>query len=182
MPKTNEPRLIIVSNRVAMPRRGAGAAGGLAVGILAALEEHGGVWFGWNGKLTDGISSGPEIVRRGKIDFATIDLNSSEYEHYYNGYSNKVLWPICHYLLSFVQYEGGDFEAYRRVNTLFATRLAPLLKPTDVIWVHDYHLIPFAEELRKMGVDAPLGFFLHTPFPPADLLVALPRHDRSQVK
>lgn len=177
MAKTNEPRLIIVSNRVALPKRGAGTAGGLAVGILAALEDHGGVWFGWNGKLTDDTPGDPEVIRRGKIDFATIDLNSREYEHYYNGYSNKVLWPICHYLLNFVQYDGADFEGYRRVNSLFAQKLTPLLKPTDVIWVHDYHLIPLAAELRDAGVANPIGFFLHIPFPSFDAFRAVPGYE-----
>src|SRR5690606_2417547 len=69
-----------------------------------------------------------------------------------------------------------DFAAYIRVNTLLADTLAPLLKPNDVVWVHDYHLIPMAEELRRVGAKQRIGFFLHTPFPSLGVLATLPRY------
>ena len=133
MSATRQPRLITVSNRVAVPRGDAAAAGGLAVGILAALEEYGGIWFGWNGQLTASEPRDPEITREGKIEFATIDLNERDYDQYYNGFSNRVLWPVFHYLLGFLQYRRDDFEAYRRVNALFARKLIALIEPQDVI-------------------------------------------------
>jgi len=173
----SDRRLIIVSNRVAMPRKNGAAAGGLTVGILAALKDQGGVWFGWNGRLTDRESGPPDIVTRDNIDFATISLNQADYEQYYNGYSNKVLWPVCHYLLDFIQYDAADFDGYRRVNALFARKLASILEPDDIIWVHDYHLIPLAAELRAAGFDNPIGFFLHVPFPSYEALRAVPGHD-----
>jgi trehalose 6-phosphate synthase len=173
-----ESRLIIVSNRVAMPMKHGGAAGGLAVGILAALQDHGGIWFGWDGKLTASSEAGtPEVVRKGNIDFATISLNETDFERYYNGYSNRVLWPVCHYLLDFIQYESADFDAYRRVNAQFAHKLAAMVKPDDIIWVHDYHLIPLAAELRDAGIGNPIGFFLHVPFPSYEAFRAVPGHE-----
>jgi trehalose 6-phosphate synthase len=160
-----------------MPKKRGAAAGGLAVGILAALKDQGGVWFGWNGKLTGKSDTQVKIVRRDNIDFATISLNEDDFEHYYNGYSNRVLWPVCHYLLDFLQYETEDFDAYLRVNSLFARKLASLLQPDDIIWVHDYHLIPLAAELRNAGIDNPIGFFLHVPFPAFEALRAVPGHE-----
>jgi trehalose 6-phosphate synthase len=177
MTESTDRRLIIVSNRVAMPKKRGAAAGGLAVGILAALKDQGGVWFGWNGKLTGKSDTQVKIVRRDNIDFATISLNEDDFEHYYNGYSNRVLWPVCHYLLDFLQYETEDFDAYLRVNSLFARKLASLLQPDDIIWVHDYHLIPLAAELRNAGIDNPIGFFLHVPFPAFEALRAVPGHE-----
>lgn len=170
-------RLVIVSNRVAMPRKNSPAAGGLAVGIMGALREHGGVWFGWSGELTDRDGGDPTVKRRGNIDFATISLNEDDFEKYYNGYSNRVLWPVCHYLLDFIQYDAADFEGYKRVNAHFARKLASLLKPDDVIWVHDYHLIPLASELRLAGIDNRIGFFLHVPFPAYQAFRAAPGHE-----
>lgn len=170
-------RLIAVSNRVAKPKEGNVAAGGLAVGILGALSDRGGMWFGWDGKLTETEASDPVIDRRENIDYATISLNARDFEQYYNGYSNKVLWPICHYLNGFVEFEAEDFEGYVRVNQIFARKLAPLLRPDDVIWVHDYHLIPLAAELRNAGVSNPIGFFLHVPFPSYEAIRAIPHHD-----
>lgn len=171
-----EARLIAVSNRVAMPRKHGAAAGGLTVGIMGALEKQGGLWFGWNGKLTDGQTSNPEIVSQGNIDFATVSLNEQDYEQYYNGYSNRVLWPVCHYMLGFIQYSNADFDGYRRVNAEFAKKLTPLIKPNDVIWVHDFHLIPLASELRQAGISNPIGFFLHVPFPSYEAFRAVPGH------
>ncbi|MBT8081469.1 MAG: trehalose-6-phosphate synthase [Gammaproteobacteria bacterium] len=159
-----------------MPKAG-GVPGGLAVGVLGALREHGGMWFGWSGELTNGSASDPEIIRRGNVEYATISLNEQDFEQYYNGYSNKVLWPVCHYLLDFIRYYADDFEGYRRVNSIFATKLKSLLKPDDLIWVHDYHLIPLAAELRSAGIENPIGFFLHVPFPSYEALRAIPGHE-----
>jgi trehalose 6-phosphate synthase len=171
---SGERRIIAVSNRVATPSEGDKAAGGLAVGVLSALRSNGGIWFGWNGKLTPGDTHRPEIEQHDNIRFVGIDLNEADYEGYYNGFSNKVLWPLFHYLLSFIQYRRTDFDAYLRVNATFARKLLPLIEDDDVIWVHDYHLIPLASELRKAGVDVPIGFFLHVPFPGYDVLQVLP--------
>ncbi|MDX1480193.1 MAG: alpha,alpha-trehalose-phosphate synthase (UDP-forming) [Woeseiaceae bacterium] len=177
MAQSDNRRLIIVSNRVARPKKNGAAAGGLAVGVLGALRERGGVWFGWSGKLTDTEPSSPEISSEGNIDYATISLNRKDYEQYYNGYSNRVLWPVCHYLLDFVQYDAADFDGYRRVNAVFARKLGSILKPDDIIWVHDYHLIPLASELRQAGVENPIGFFLHVPFPSYEAFRAVPGHE-----
>ncbi len=166
-------RLVAVSNRVADPSGGK-SSGGLAVGLLAALNQKGGLWFGWGGKTRGGAPSAPKIVKKGKIEYATIDLYESDYDDYYNGYSNICLWPLCHYMLGFFRYERRFKDAYRRVNALFARKLLPLLKDDDVIWVHDYHLIPLAAELRAAGVSQPMGFFLHVPFPNIDVLRTLP--------
>ena len=160
-----------------MPRKDGVAAGGLAVGILAALEEQGGMWFGWNGKLESSETAKAEVVKKGNIEFATISLTEDDFEQYYNGYSNRVLWPVCHYLLGFIEYNKEDFEGYLRVNALFARKLAPLIKPTDIIWVHDFHLIPLAAELRNAGIDNPIGFFLHVPFPSYEAFRAVPGHE-----
>ena len=172
--RTREHRVVAVSNRVASPAEGDKAAGGLAVGVLGALRAHGGLWFGWNGNLTTGETHEPEIEEHGNIRFAGIDLNGADYEAYYNGFSNKVLWPLFHYLLSFIQYKRSDFDAYLRVNTIFARKLVPLLQADDLVWVHDYHLIPLASELRKAGIGLPIGFFLHVPFPDFDVMQVLP--------
>jgi trehalose 6-phosphate synthase len=174
-----ERRVVAVSNRVASPSEGDKAAGGLAVGVLGALRANGGIWFGWNGNLTQGDTHDPVVEEHGNIRFMGIDLNNADYEGYYNGFSNKVLWPLFHYLLTFIEYKKTDFDAYLRVNATFARKLIPLLEPNDVIWVHDYHLIPLASELRKAGITQPIGFFLHVPFPDFDVLQVLP--DRNYI-
>ena len=170
-------RIIAVSNRVAKPKVGGAAAGGLAVGILSALEEAGGMWFGWSGQTIQSEPRDPTITTINNVSYATLDLREDDYDGYYNGFSNNTLWPLFHYLLGYFSYSRKQYDAYCRVNVLFARKLAPLLQQDDIIWVHDYHLIPLASELRRAGVTQPIGFFLHVPFPDYDLLRALPPYE-----
>ena len=168
-------RVIAVSNRVQLPREGQ-ASGGLAVGVLAALEQHGGLWFGWSGKTVTGARPDPEVVTKDGISYVTVDLTQDEVDLYYNGFCNGALWPLVHYLLSFLKFDRRQWEAYLRMNAVFADALISRLEPDDLIWIHDFHLIPLASELRRRGVKQPLGFFLHTPFPDYDVVRALPTH------
>ena len=170
-------RLVVVSNRVALMEEGKQAAGGLAVAILAALKKTGGIWFGWSGKVVDGESQvEPTRTEAGKLTYATLDLGRRDHEEYYNGFANQTLWPLFHYRLGLISVNRRTREGYERVNAYFADKLEPLLRPDDMIWVHDYHLIPFGDELRRRGCSQRMGFFLHTPFPPPELLTALPNH------
>ena len=166
-------RLVAVSNRVTVPRR-ATAAGGLAVGVLAAMRARGGLWFGWSGDLVDDTPGEPGVVNRGDVAFATIDLPRRDYSPYYAGFCNGGLWPLFHYFVGTFQYSDEHYAAYRRVNACFAERLRPLLRSDDLVWVHDYHLIPLGQMLRDAGARQPLGFFLHIPFPHVEALRALP--------
>lgn len=168
-------RLVVVSNRVALP--GESRAGGLAVGLLAALRERGGLWFGWSGRVTREDSGRLHDQSDGGIRFVTMDLNRRDHDAYYNGFANRTLWPLLHFRLDLVDYDRATREGYRRVNALFAEKLAPLLREDDIVWIHDYHLIPLASLLRERGVGCRMGFFLHVPMPSCDLMVALPEHD-----
>ncbi|MDB5964270.1 MAG: otsA [Polaromonas sp.] len=171
-------RLVVVSNRVADPRKT--AAGGLAVALADALNSTGGMWFGWSGHIVkDGAPGEGElhVHPAGNVTLATVDLSSEDYDGYYLGYSNDVLWPVFHYRLDLARFDAGYISAYRRVNRLFAHKLMGLLRPDDVIWVHDYHLIPLAAELRAMGCNNRIGFFLHIPLPPQLVLAAIPQHE-----
>ncbi|KWF91239.1 trehalose-6-phosphate synthase [Burkholderia diffusa] len=169
-------RLIIVSNRVAPISEGEPAAGGLAIGVYDALKETGGMWFGWSGEVVASGAPQIRIEERGPVTFATIGLSRRDYDQYYRGFSNATLWPAFHYRADLIQYDRHEFEGYSRVNVWLAQQLVPLLQDDDVIWVHDYHLIPFARALRAAGVQNRIGFFLHIPFPAAQVLVNVPPH------
>jgi trehalose 6-phosphate synthase len=168
-------RLVCVSNRISLPRKSA-APGGLAIGILGALKRTGGLWFGWGGETVEQEPGDPDIHIREGVTYATIDLKKEEFELYYNGYANEVLWPLFHYFQRSMRYASEQRDAYESVNRTFAQKLAPLLTPDDVIWVHDYHLIPLGRRLRELGVKRPLGFFLHIPFPNIEMLRVLPAY------
>ncbi len=169
-------RLVIVSNRVPDPAAGA-QAGGLAVALGGLMEKHGGLWFGWSGRVTGAGEAERRGVRRaraGAVDYATIDLSEEEHRRYYNNFANGVLWPLLHTMPELMRYDRSDAEAYRAVNKRFAAGLAPLLGADDLIWIHDYHLLPLAAALRGRGVRNPIGFFLHIPVCAPEVLEAAP--------
>jgi trehalose 6-phosphate synthase len=171
-------RLIVVSNRVTAPSgQPVGGQGGLSVALAEALREYGGLWFGWSGECTAEFTGHINMARLGGITTATIDLEDQDIQEYYNGYANKTLWPLFHYRIDLTEYDRTFDAGYARVNQRFADTLVPILAPDDIVWVHDYHLIPLAMELRKRGVTNRIGFFLHIPWPPPRLLATLPHHE-----
>jgi trehalose 6-phosphate synthase len=170
-------RLVVVSNRVGVPDRGA-RAGGLEVAIRPTLRRRGGLWFGWSGRAADNDPGPARIVEHDNVTYATIDLRKDDYQEFYNGFANRVLWPILHYRLDLAEFTRRDLGGYFRVNEFFARHLEKLLRPDDVIWVHDYHLMPLARALRERGHKNKIGFFIHVPCPPPEILTALPNHEQ----
>jgi trehalose 6-phosphate synthase len=173
-------RLVVVSNRVAIPdAKGGGRAGGLEVAVKAAFRHREGVWFGWSGKVArKGDAVEITTVRHGDVDYVTTSLRSEDYEEYYNGFANRVLWPVLHYRFDLAEFSRRDLSGYMRVNEHFASELDKILRPDDIVWVHDYHLIPLAGMLRARGHRNQIGYFLHIPCPPPEVLTALPNHER----
>jgi trehalose 6-phosphate synthase len=169
-------RLIVVSNRVG-PIGDAKRAGGLAVALVEALKSSGGIWFGWTGDVIEEADTRLKLESAGPLTLATVDLSADDFDAYYNGFANRSLWPLFHFRTGLVQYDRENFAGYARVNAAFAKALLPLVQQDDLIWVHDYHFLLFAEELRKLGCTRPVGHFLHIPFPPRELLTTLPNHE-----
>lgn len=167
-------RLVVISNRVPLPAMGP-RAGGLAVALDGLMEKRGGLWFGWSGAISPNAAEQPvEMTQSGTTDYATVALTPEEHDRYYNGFSNGVLWPLLHTMPDLIQYDRTDAQIYREVNTRLAAQVAPLIHPDDLVWVHDYHLLPLPAALRAQGVANPIGFFLHIPFAAPDILEAAP--------
>jgi trehalose 6-phosphate synthase len=175
--RVNLARVFIVSNRVAVPQPGSSVrAGGLEVALRATLKKHRCTWLGWSGDVRDDVRT--RTIKTGKSTYIVTDLNSADYHEYYNGFANRVLWPILHYRLDLAEFTRRDLSGYLRVNDHFAEELHKVLEPDDVVWVHDYHLIPLARSLRERGHENRIGFFLHIPMPPPEILTAMPNHER----
>src|SRR6516164_7379035 len=168
-------RLVIVSNRVGSSLKG--NEGGLATAMLAAFDQREVIWLGWSGEVTDEPSGPTRVHREGRLTRMLVDLDRSDYEGYYLEFANSVLWPVFHYRVNLAEYGRERWAAYGRVNEMFAERVVPALKPDDILWVHDYHLIPLGSALRRLRVDNPIGFFLHIPFPAPEVLATLPVHE-----
>jgi len=173
-------RIFVISNRVAVPSLGSEVhAGGLEVALRAILKKHQCVWVGWSGKS---VAEGePVEVRKTTVagtDYIVTDLSERDLEEYYHGFANRVLWPVLHYRQDLAEFSRRDLSGYFRVNDRFADILAEELMPDDLLWVHDYHLMPLAQVLRARGIANRIGFFLHIPMPPPEVIAALPHHER----
>ena len=163
-------RLVVVSNRVPAPAAAGAQAGGLAVALDALMQRRGGLWFGWSGKVRADATNQLQVTQTDQVQYVTVDLTPDEHERYYNEFSNATLWPLLHSMPELMAFDRRSAATYRQVNERLVDALTPLLRPNDLIWVHDYHLLAMPALLRARGVRAPIGFFLHIPFPSPDML------------
>ncbi len=187
--KMDSRRLAVVSNRLPVilghdddgnPTVHNGS-GGLVTAIGPVLRDRGGLWIGWLGRPEEEceqISSLEQLISKAGVDIGynleTVGLSAEEIAKFYYGFSNAVLWPLFHDLLSKCRFDPSFFQAYEQVNAKFACKVASLTGDDDFIWVHDYHLFLVARELNRIGANRPTGFFMHTPFPPLDIFLRMP--------
>lgn len=177
-------KLVIVSNRLPVVAyrdetdrwRFKPGSGGLIRALSPVLRDRGGLWIGWSG--TEGSIDLQKSLRKGEEEsgysLRTVDLSREEVEKYYYGFSNEILWPLFHDLVSRCNFNPDYWDIYRQVNRKFAEQIAANTGEDDYIWIQDYHLVLVADELRRMGVKRRIGYFLHIPFPPLDIFLKLP--------
>jgi trehalose 6-phosphate synthase len=177
VPRPLGGRLVIVSNRVPA-LSDTPAAGGLAIALEHVLKAESGLWFGWSGEASKDSEPVPRTCTKRGITFAVSDLSRRDIDEYYHGFANRALWPVCHYRLDLANLSDDNAAAYFRVNAQFACQLHKMLRREDVVWVHDYHLIPIASYLRKLGCINRIGFFLHIPWPGPEVASALPAYEQ----
>ncbi|MBI1244685.1 MAG: trehalose-6-phosphate synthase [Alphaproteobacteria bacterium] len=168
-------RLVVVSNRIPVATARVGATGGLAVALADVLARQDALWIGWNGDVAEDPDP-PSSRRMRRTEIVGFGLTPQMHAGFYAGFSNAVLWPLFHYRLGLVEYRREDYAVYNEVNERFARIVRERLAPDDTLWVHDYHLIPLARILRRQGVTNRIGFFLHIPWPAAEVFRSLPVH------
>ncbi len=176
-------RLLLVSNRLPVTVRVEGgrlevtrSSGGLATGLSGPHERSGGLWVGWPGDVGR-LSPAQRLLLDTKLAAlrcVPVLLSEAEVSRFYEGFSNRVLWPLFHYLLEHVPEHSRDWETYRRVNERFADEVAARYRPGDTLWVQDYQLMLVPKLLRDRLPDARIGFFLHIPFPSSEVFRTLP--------
>jgi trehalose 6-phosphate synthase len=178
-------RLIVVANRLplAFRRDESGrwqaepGGGGLVTALLPVLRHRGGVWIGWAGAAGDSADLNDELAAAGKNAGYTlkgVPLTAEEVRNFYEGFANEIIWPLFHDLQSLCNFDPAYWRTYCAVNRKYAQAVHGAAAPGDFVWVHDYHLMSVAAELRRLGSKTRTGFFLHIPFPPPDIYVKLP--------
>lgn len=175
-------RLVIISNRLPVTiKKEKGdliyhpSAGGLATGLNSLDESFDKIWIGWPGQeITDEWER--ETVRRDlkKDGLFPVFLSEEQIKLYYEGYSNKTIWPHFHYFTQYTIYRDKYWEAYQEVNRRFAEEVIPLIKEGDMVWVHDYQLMLLPAMIREAYPEVSIGFFLHIPFPSYEIFRILP--------
>jgi len=152
--------------------------GGLAAALLPVVENSGAIWVGSSGRVRDGIQKEPfaEIEALGAGALALLDLPAAHYGGYYEGFANSALWPALHSRSDLIRISHGDYLSYREVNAFMARALLRFNKADTAFWVQDYHFLALGAELRDLGVAAPIGFFLHTPWPAVSVIEGVPHH------
>ncbi len=177
--------LVVVSNRLPFVfQRDAGGgwhtqrgSGGLVSALLPVLRDRGGSWVGWPGTVETGHDLDTAVTAAGGevgFNLKGVMLDSREITNFYCGFSNEIIWPLFHDLQSLCNFDPPYWHTYKGVNRKYAETVLGASEPQDFIWVHDYHLMNVAAELRALGCRSRLAFFLHIPFPPPDIYVTLP--------
>jgi trehalose 6-phosphate synthase/phosphatase len=178
-------RVLVLSNRLPITARRSGdvitvhpSSGGLVTGLRHVARQWPLIWFGWNGMAQDPPDGDSGELTQGweGARLSAILLSAKDVEHFYRRYCNSTLWPILHGLGDGSAPAREDWEIYRDVNTRFAQKAITATLPGDRIWIHDYHLLLVARELRSLGSSAPIAFFLHTPFPAFKVFQQIPQH------
>jgi trehalose 6-phosphate synthase len=167
--------LLVVSNRVARPRADQPIEGGLAAALLPAVENSGAIWIGAS-QCSGANESFAQVEAFGSGAIATIDLPKAHYRGYYEGFANAALWPVLHSRTDLINATHDDYFSYCKINAFMAQALVRFVRPDTKFWIHDYHFLFLAAELRRLGLNHPIGFFLHTPFPARSIFTSLTYH------
>ncbi len=179
-------RLVIISNRLPIvvskdddKTTVSSGSGGLVTALAPVLKNRGGIWVGWPGPIQEEDRDKIfEVLKKESRNSGfylhPVILSEEEIKLYYDGFANEIIWPLFHDLQSACHFDPRYWDAVQSVNQKFAQSVQEKIKPRDFLWVHDYHLMLVGQELRKLGVNERIGFFLHIPFPSLDIFLRLP--------
>jgi trehalose 6-phosphate synthase len=176
--------VVVVSNRVAGAKADGPISGGLAAALIPMVGKSGAIWVGFSGdeggacRARDGFESTRAL---GTGTIVGVAPPIEHYLSYYEGFANSALWPALHSRVDLIAVTPDHYTSYREVNAFMARALMRFDKPDSVFWIHDYHFLPLGAEMRRVGIERPIGFFLHTPWPDRRAMAAVP-HNRDMVR
>ncbi|MBL7737450.1 MAG: bifunctional alpha,alpha-trehalose-phosphate synthase (UDP-forming)/trehalose-phosphatase [Chitinophagaceae bacterium] len=149
--------------------------GGLATGLGSIYREKNNIWIGWPGMEISDEDAQRKVSRElDKQDLKPVFLTQEEINHYYEGFSNEILWPVFHYMPTYARYHQPYWDYYYSVNQKFRDAVLQNMEPGDIVWVHDYQLMLLPGMLRAVVPEATIGFFQHIPFPSYELFRMIP--------
>ncbi|NOU61530.1 bifunctional alpha,alpha-trehalose-phosphate synthase (UDP-forming)/trehalose-phosphatase [Marinifilum caeruleilacunae] len=153
------------------------SVGGLATGMRSVYKEYNGKWIGWPGLPSDDLNEELQSNIDEKLieeDCVSVHLSKEEIDLYYDGFSNRTIWPLFHYFAQYIDYSPELWDAFVSVNQKFADKALETLEEGDTIWIHDYQLLLVPEMIKSQKPGVTVGFFLHIPFPSFEVFRILP--------
>lgn len=151
------------------------SAGGLATGLGSMYKQGNNLWLGWTGHHGHSEEESQIIKKELKKDsMAPVFLSKEEVKGFYEGFSNRTIWPLFHYFTEYAIYEPALWEYYKQVNQKFCDAIMEHAEPKDTFWIHDYQLLLLPQMLRERLPEATIGFFQHIPFPSYEIFRVLP--------
>ncbi|MBN8549899.1 MAG: trehalose-6-phosphate synthase [Deltaproteobacteria bacterium] len=182
---TEQARIVCISNRLPVSARESEgkiefqpSSGGLVTAIGPILRSSSGLWIGWPGQVSSTDQqvhdSLKEFSAQSEFELIPVALDQKSLAGFYQGFSNSIIWPLFHDLQSRCNFDTEFWSTYLHVQGLFSTEAQKHIRPNDIVWVHDYHLMGLGRELRRVNISNKMIFFLHTPFPGPDIFFKLP--------
>jgi trehalose 6-phosphate synthase len=171
--------VVVVSNRVAGAKPGEPISGGLAAALIPMVSRYSATWVGFSGDVGGAGRARDSFASIRALGTGTIVVVDPPREHYighYEGFANSALWPALHSRVDLIHVTADHYASYREVNTSMARALMRFDKSDSIFWIHDYHFLPLGAEMRRLGIERPIGFFLHTPWPDRRCMAAVPHH------
>jgi len=164
-------------------------SGGLVSAILALAQKGDtekatrlGNEVVWIGKSDDTPEEWVRVQgQTGPFNLVPVRIEDKLDEKYYGGFCNDMIWPLFHYFSSLANFDSAYFEAYQKAHDVFIEQVAKTIRPTDLVWIHDYHLMLLPGMIRRQFPDAQVGFFLHIPFPSFEIFRLMPRPWRQAI-
>jgi trehalose 6-phosphate synthase/phosphatase len=151
------------------------SAGGLATGLKSYHQSNNSLWIGWPGIDVSSETEKNIITNLLEKDHCLpIYLESELIENYYDGFSNGTLWPLFHYFTEYTEFRKRYWEAYKKVNAIFAEAILANAGQNESVWIHDYQLLLVPNMVKSKRPDLNIGFFLHIPFPSFEVFRILP--------
>jgi len=178
-------KLIIVSNRLPLTVSKnkskfsfQPSVGGLVTGVSSLDMTQEQIWIGWPGITLSGFSTKSDSIelkeKLSEQNYRPVFLKRNDFENYYQGFCNEVIWPLFHYFAQYANYQKKYWDSYKRVNEAFSKEVLEVANDDDVIWIHDYHLMLLPGLIRKKMPKVKIGFFLHIPFPSSEIFRLIP--------
>jgi trehalose-6-phosphate synthase len=147
-------------------------ASGMITAMEPILKACSGLWIA----AGTGDADKETVDRHGKVEvppeapkytLKRLWLTKAEENHFYYGFSNEGLWPLCHIAHTRPTFRNDDWHYYKKVNEDFAKAVLDETKNDEepFILIQDFHFALLPELIKRDKPKAKVAIFWHIPWP-----------------